>query len=157
MYNQTLIVVLVDSDTNRIMADYGEKAGKGTQYIWLSMSCEDFFPPLDQRNNREKVAVFTYINLHYVDLNETDSVRVTHELNNNSDFRLSTGELKFTKLARTGDIACITRIGERDYQLRLISQESSQFEYLSRFATTSVGYKGKRIGYISNENLYEIL
>ncbi|ENI1058935.1 hypothetical protein ABXK20_004213 [Serratia marcescens] len=160
MYNQqfsTLVVSLVDTDTNRIMANPGEDAGKGSQYIWLSKDTLDFFPPLDQKNDREKVAEYTLINLNYVDLNEIREERVTYEADNNMDVRLGTGRLRYSKIAQPGDLACITRTGVKEYQLRIIQQGSASYDLLKAKATTSIGHKGKKFGFLDNETFFQII
>ncbi|WP_414147853.1 hypothetical protein ACMGGR_21705 [Erwinia sp. BNK-24-b] len=153
----TLIVSLVDTDTNRIMANQGEDAGKGSQYIWLSKETLDFFPPLDQRNDREKIAEYTIINLNYIDLNEVREERVTYEAENNMDVRLGTGKLRYSKIAQPCDLACITRTGIKDYELRIIQQGSAIYDRLNAVATTSIGHKGKRFGLIDNNIFFQTI
>ena len=120
----TMVITLGHSDTARIMAKPGTNASKGTQYFWLSKDCFDFFPPLTTRNKRGyKGTLSTQITLHYIDLVETDAhCRVTFEAENNLDFRLGTGLLRNTRLASKGDIACISRIGKAEYELRIIKK-----------------------------------
>ena len=123
MYNQqlsTLIVSLVDTDTNRIMANPGEDAGKGSQYIWLSKDTLD-------------------------------------EADNNMDVRLGTGRLRYRKIAQPGDLACITRTGVKEYQLRIIQQGSASYDLLKAKATTSIGHKGKKFGFLDNETFFQII
>lgn len=155
----TLVVTLGHSDTARIRARPGSSASRGTQYFWLSKDCYDFFPPLTIRNRRGYKATFsTIINLYYRDLDLTDDrCRVTFEAENNLDFRLGTGKLRSTRLANRGDIGAITRKGERDYELRLFRAGTREHEALLPFATTFVGHRGKRTGYIPNQKLEEIV
>lgn len=98
------------------------------------------------------------INMHYVQLGIVDeNCRVTFEAENNLDFRLGTGKLRNTRIANDGDIASITRISESDYELRVFKIGSSEYNALSYYATSFVGHKGKRYGYIDNVEFYEIL
>lgn len=148
----TLVVRLGHADTGRIQADRGTNAGRGSQYFWLSKDCFDFFPPLTIRNQRGyKGTLSTKIQLGYVDLNETREERVTFEAENNLDFRLGTGRLRYTKLAKEGDLACVTRVGEAEYQLRIVAQASDQFDVVDGFALTHIGHQGKRYGFVDND------
>lgn len=156
-YINTLIVSLVDSDTNRIMANDGDDSGKGSQYIWLSVDCMDFFPPLDKSNEREKVAEYTLINLHYIDLRQVCEERVTYEKENNGDVRLGTGRYRYTKIARPGDLACITRTGPRDFEIRIIGQSYASHAKLLQYATNPIGHKGKRFGLINTNTFFELV
>lgn len=98
------------------------------------------------------------INIHYIDLNITQEARVTFEADNNLDFRLGTAALRYTKVADENDLALITRITEYDYELRIIKKnDSPTYEKLLRYATTFVGNYGKRFGYMSNDEMREIL
>lgn len=155
----TLIVTLGHADTARIQASPGTTSGKGTQYFWLSKDSYDFFPPLTIRNRRGSKATYScLINMNYIDINYVDSeCRVTFEAENNFDFRLGTGRLRYTKVADNGDIAAITRIGDSDYELRVIKQGTSQFSALDSYAINFIGHRGKRFGYISNEDFGRII
>lgn len=48
----TMVITLSHSDTARIQAEPGSKAGLGTQYFWLSKGTFDFFPALTIKNTR---------------------------------------------------------------------------------------------------------
>lgn len=153
----TLVVRLSHADTARIQADRGTRAGTGSQYFWLSKDCFDFFPPLTIRNKRGlKGTLSTIISLNYVDLNQTCDERVTFEAENNSDFRLGTGALRYTKLAKEGDLACVTRLSETEFQLRIVRFTDPNFAALDKLAVSFVGQQGKRYGFVSNDD-FEIL
>jgi hypothetical protein len=82
---------------------------------------------------------------------------VTFEAENNLDFRLGTGKLRHSGLARKGDLAAISRVGERDYELRLFRSNSSEFKKLTPFAINFIGHEGKKYGYIPNEEFEQLL
>ena len=148
----TMILRLSHSDTARIQAVPGSKAGLGTQYFWLSKDCYDFFPPLTIRNARGQKATYScLINMNYVDLDQVvDQCRVTFEAENNLDFRLGTGPLRYSGLAGGGDLAAISRIGETSYELRLYRQGSAEYAALLPTAVHMIGHQGKRYGYMPN-------
>ncbi len=154
----TLIVILGHADTARIQANRGTKSALGSQYFWLSKDSFDFFPPLTIRNQRGyKGTLSALVSLHYVDLNVTDDQgRVTFEVENNLDFRLGTGRLRYTKLASQNDIACISRIGEDRYELRIVHQGTQEYNDLIPFATNFIGHQGKRYGYVDNQKFEQI-
>lgn len=148
----TMILRLSHADTARIMADPGTKAGKGSQYFWLSKDSFDFVPPLTEVNRRGVKSTYsTLIDVNFIDLGRTENVRVTFEAGNNLDFRLGTGPLRYTKLAKEGDIAAITRLGDDRYELRLYSQDSAVFARLLPYAVTFAGHQGKRYGFMPND------
>ena len=148
----TLILRLSHADTARVNADPGTDAGKGTQYFWLSKDCYDFFPPLTIRNARGHKATYScIINMRYINLGIEDrECRVTFEAENNLDFRLGTGKLRYTRLVQEGDLAAISRIGETDYELRLYRQGSAEYNALMPYAVNFIGHQGKKYGYLSN-------
>ena len=148
----TLLLMLGHADTARIRAGPGTTAARGTQYFWLSKDCYGFFPPLTIRNERGSKATFScVIKLHYIDLGVTDGeCRVTFEAENNLDFRLGTGMLRHTKLAFPDDIAAISRVGERDYELRIVKQETAEYQRLYPYLVTSIGFRGKKYGFVDN-------
>lgn len=154
----TLLMTLGHHDTARIQADPGETAGLGSQYFWMSKDSYDFFPALTIRNQRGYKATYSaLINMHYRDLGLTDpKCRVTFEMENNVDFRLGTGRLRYTKIAEEGDLAAITRISEYDYELRIIKKGSALFKRLSPFAVNFIGGRDKRYGYIPNADFLKI-
>jgi hypothetical protein len=154
----TMILRLSHADTARIMADPGTKAGKGTQYFWLSKDSFDFLPPLTILNRRGyKTTYSCLIDLNFVDLKKTEKMRVTFEAENNLDFRLGTGPLKFTKLASKGDLAAITRTGEDKYELRLFKQGTPQYNSLSPYAITFIGHQGKQYGFLANAEFEAVI
>lgn len=155
----TLLVTLSHADTARIQANYGDNAGKGSQYFWLSKDSYDFFPALTIRNIRGSKATYsTLINLNYIDIGVIDEqCRVTFEAENNLDFRLGTGKLRYTKIAKEGDLAAITRIGEDKYELRIIKQTTDNFTNLEPYAINFIGHQGKKFGYLSNSEFFRII
>lgn len=148
----TMILRLSHSDTARMNAPKGTPASKGTQYFWLSKDCYDFFPPLTIRNERGHKATYSCIvSMNYIDLGIVDNdCRVTFEAENNLDFRLGTGPLRYSKLAAEGDIAAITRTGETTYELRLYRQGTPQHKALMPYAVNFIGHQGKKYGYMPN-------
>ena len=148
----TMLITLSHADTARILASPGEVAGKGTQYFWLSKDSYDFFPALTIRNVRgDKATYSSLINMNYIDLGIVDNAcRVTFEAENNLDFRLGTGPLRYTKIAREGDLAGITRVSEYNYELRIIKQDSDLYKRLIPSAINFIGHQGKKYGYVSN-------
>lgn len=154
----TMVITLSHSDTARIQADPGSKAGLGTQYFWLSKGTFDFFPALTEKNQRGiKNTYSCNINMNYIDLGITQPARVTFEADNNLDFRLGTGAFRYTKKADENDLAVISRISEYDYEIRIVPQKSKQYSRLLAYATTYIGNYGKRFGYISNDECFQIL
>jgi hypothetical protein len=155
----TLLVVLGHSDTARILAEPGTVESKGTQYFWLSRDSFDFFPPLSIRNVRGYKATYScLIKLHYIDLDLIDEeCRVTFEAENNLDFRLGTGKLRGTKIARAGDIAALSRIGEKEYELRIVKQSNHRlYDSLATFAINFIGHRGKKYGFLSNQEFEKV-
>lgn len=148
----TMILRLSHSDTARIQASPGSDAGKGSQYFWLSKDCYDFFPPLTIRNARGQKATYScLLQMNYIDINQVDyQCRVTFEAENNLDFRLGTGSLRYSGLAGAGDLAAISRIGETSYELRLFRQGSPEYAALIPVAVHMIGHQGKRYGYMPN-------
>jgi hypothetical protein len=153
----TMLITLVHNDTQRIQAN--PPAGKGTQYFFLSKDSYDFFPALTIRNERGHKATYSaIINMNYIDIGVVDNeCRVTFEAENNLDFRLGTGKLRYTKIAEEGDLAAITRISEYNYELRIIKQESDLYTRLIPHAINFIGHKGKKYGYISNSEFAKII
>lgn len=148
----TMIVRLSHADTARINATPGSDAAKGTQYFWLSKDCYNFFPPLTIHNRRGLKATYScLVNLRYIDLGVEDRhCRVTFEAENNLDFRLRTGRLRYTRLAAKGDIAAISRVAETHYELRLFRRRAAQYNALAAYATNFIGHQGKKYGYLPN-------
>jgi len=148
----TMVLRLSHADTARINAARGSPASLGTQYFWLSKDCYGFFPPLTIRNVRgHKTTYSCLINMNFVDLgNVRDTCRVTFEAENNLDFRLGTGPLRCTNLASEGDVAAISRVGEKDYELRVYRQGTPQYVQLMPYAVHFIGHQGKKYGYLAN-------
>jgi hypothetical protein len=156
--SQTLIMNLTHADTVRIQAASGDIAGKGSQYFFLSKDCFHFFPPLIEPNRIGiKRTWSTEINLNYIDLAQTRKERVTFEAENNLDFRLGTGALRYSEKAKEGDLACITRISENDYELRIIPTNAKNFPLLDSYAVNFIGNRGKRFGFIDNPLFLRLL
>lgn len=154
----TMILRLSHADTARIMAAPGTKAGLGTQYFWLSKDSFDFLPPLTILNRRGyKTTYSCLIDVDFVDLNRIEKVRVTFEAENNLDFRLGTGPLRYTKLASKDDLAAITRVGDDKYELRIIKSGTPKYTTLASYAVTFVGHKGKTYGFIPNSDFYALI
>ncbi len=155
----TMLLTLGHSDTVRIQAKPTDIAGKGTQYFWLSKDSYDFFPALTIRNQRGHKATYSaIINMFYVDLNLMDKdCRVTFEAENNLDFRLGTGKLKFTHIAAPSDISAITRTGEYDYELRIIKSGTAAYTKLLPYAINFIGQQGKKYGYIPNAEFFKTI
>jgi len=147
----TLIVTLGHHDTVRIQAAPGTVEGRGSQYFWLSRDSYGFFPPLTIRNRRgQKVTFSCVINIRYPDLRETHESRVTFEAENNLDFRLGTGPLRYTGLAEPGDMVVISRFSETNYELRIAKQGTALYTLLRPYAIHIIGHRGKHYGYIDN-------
>lgn len=155
----TMILTLSHSDTARIQAGKGTNASLGTQYFWLSKDSFDFFPALNQKNKRgSKNAYQALINVKYKDLNDKQvETRITFEADNNLDFRLGTGILKGTGIASEGDMAALTRIDEKDYEMRIFQFGTNLYTELLRYAVNYIGHQGKRYGYIENDKFFKIL
>lgn len=154
----TMVLRLGHMDTVRIMADAGTTAGKGSQYFFLSKDSVGFFPPLTIRNEKGTKATFsTLIELNYVDIGIVQESRVTFEAENNLDFRLGTGALRYTKIAKAGDLAAITRVGEHRYELRIYSAGSQLYGTLSPYAINFIGHAGKAYGYMANAEFQDLV
>ncbi len=148
----TMILRLSHADTARINANPGTSASKGTQYFWLSKDCYDFFPPLTIRNARGHKATYSaLVKMSYVDLGIVDEeCRVTFEAENNLDFRLGTGKLRHTKCATEGDYAAISRVGDREYELRIFREHADLGLAIAPYALHFIGHQGKKYGFLSN-------
>lgn len=155
----TMVLRLSHADTVRINALPGTDAGRGSQYFWLSKDCYDFFPPLTIRNERGHKATYSCeINMRYIDLGAVDTnCRVTFEAENNLDFRLGTGKLRYQRLAKEGDFAAISRVRENDYELRLYRQNSTEYNVLWPYAINFIGHQGKKYGYLPNADFERII
>jgi hypothetical protein len=146
------------ADTARIMADPGTTAGKGSQYFWLSKDSFDFLPPLTILNRKGyKTTYSCLVDMNFIDLKKTEKVRVTFEAENNSDFRLGTGPLRYTKLVGKDDFAAITRTGEATYELRLFRKGTALYNKVKPYAVTFVGHQGKQYGFVPNSEFYSLI
>lgn len=155
---ESLIVTLSHADTVRVSATPGTEAAKGSQYFWLSKDCFDFFPALTIRNTRGTKATYsTMVDVSFLDVGREESVRVTFEAENNLDFRLGTGPLRGTRVAKQGDIAVLSRRDERRYELKIVAGGTPAFFALSAHALIRVGAQDKRYGYASNVEVDKIL
>jgi len=154
----TMLLRLSHADTARINAAKGTKAGLGSQYFWLSKDSYDFFPPLTIRNARGHKATYScLVAMNYVDLGTFDNqCRVTFEAENNFDFRLGTGPLRYSGLASEGDLAAISRVGEGRYELRLYRQGCTEYQALMLCALNFIGHQGKQYGFIHNSEFNNI-
>lgn len=153
----TMILRLGRADTVRINARPKTAQAQGTQYFWLSRDCYDFFPPLTTLNRRGYKKTYScLIELDFVDLGCKEKVRVTFEAENNLDFRLGTGPLRYSGLAQTGDLAAISRVGETRYELRLYGQATAAHRALTPYAIHFIGNRGKQYGFISNQEFQAI-
>jgi hypothetical protein len=154
----TMILRLSHADTARIMARPGTKAGLGSQYFWLSKDSFDFLPPLTILNRRGyKTTYSCLVDVNFIDLSKTETVRATFEAENNLDFRLGTGPLRYTKLAAKDDIAAITRVGEDKYELRLFKKGTKLYAAIAPYAVTYIGHQGKKYGFIPNVDFYKTI
>lgn len=154
----TMILRLSHADTARIMAKPGTNAGKGTQYFWLSKDSFDFLPALTILNRRGyKTTYSCEVNVNFINLGTTKKVRATFEAENNLDFRLGTGPLRYSRLASEGDLAAITRIGEDAYELRLYREGTKFYKVLAPYAVTFIGHQGKKYGFASNAEFYAVI
>jgi len=150
----TMLLRLSHADTVRINAAPGTNAAKGSQYFWLSKDCFDFFPPLTIRNDRGYKATYScLVTMEYIDIDFIDrQCRVTFEAENNLDFRLGTGPLRYQGVAREGDIAAITRTGEASYELRIFREGTAQYDRLRPHAINLIGHQGKSYGFVNNSD-----
>ena len=154
----TMVILLGHADTVRINAQQGSRPARGTQYFWLSRDCYDFFPPLIELNRRgDKRTYSCLIQMNFIALNQEEEVRVTFEAENNLDFRLGTGPLRYSGLARKGDIAAISRLEEARYQLRLYRQGTPTHRALLSYAVNFVGHQGKQYGFLPNQDFEKIV
>ena len=158
MKEVTMIVRLGHADTARINAGPGDVAAKGSQYFWLSKDCYSFFPPLTTRNERGTKATYScVVAMNYIDLGTKAESRVTFEVGNNQDFRLGTGPLRYTRAAKEGDLAAISRTGAASYDLRLFRQEDERHAVLLPYAKHAVGSQGKLYGYMLNSDFFAVI
>lgn len=110
------------------------------------------FPPLTIRNARGSKATYScLVNMNYIDLGISDpACRVTFEAENNLDFRLGTGPLRYTGIAAEGDLAAVSRVGENNYEMRIYRQDSAELGRLMPYAVNLIGHQGKKYGYVAN-------
>ena len=86
-----------------------------------------------------------------------DTCRVTFEAENNLDFRLGTGKLRNTRLAQANDLALISRVGESEYELRIVKHDSPEHAVLRPYAVAEIGHRGKRYGFVSNKQTNDLI
>ena len=154
----TMVVLLGHSDTARINAKPGSDQAKGTQYFWLSRDCYDFFPALTLPNRRgDKRTYSCLVRMNFVNLALEKEVRVTFEAENNLDFRLGTGPLRHSGLAKSRDLAAVSRVAESQYELRLYRQGTPIYRALLAYAVNFAGHKGKQYGFLSNEEFLKVV
>ena len=152
----TMILRLGHADTARIMASPGTVEGKGSQYFWLSRDCYDFFPALTILNARGVKRTYSCdVQMNFTDIGQEQEIRVTFEAENNLDFRLGTGPLRYTQIAQEGDIAAISRVGESRYELRIYKQSSCIGRTLAPNAINFIGHQGKQYGFMSNQDFQD--
>ena len=89
-------------------------------------------------------------------MEETHVNRVTFEAENNLDFRLGTGPLRGSRAAASGDLAVISRTSEESYELRIARQGTHLFDLLAPYAINFIGHRGKRYGYIDNDDFMRV-
>ncbi len=95
--------------------------------------------------------------MNFVDIGKIDtSCRVTFEAENNLDFRLGTGRLRYSNVAKEGDYAAISRIGEKAYELRIFRQGSPKGAAIAPYALHFIGHQGKKYGFISNSEFEHV-
>lgn len=154
----TMVVLLGHADTVRINARPGSRQARGTQYFWLSRDCYDFFPALTELNQRgDKRTYSCLVKMNFIALNREVEVRVTFEAENNLDFRLGTGPLRHSGLARKGDIAAISRMEGTRYELRLYRQGTPTHRQLLSYAVNFVGHQGKQYGFLPNQDFEKVV
>lgn len=95
--------------------------------------------------------------MNFVDIGREEEIRVTFEAENNLDFRLGTGPYRYTGVAREGDLAAISRVGESRYELRIYRQGTDLFRRLSPYAINFIGHQGKQYGFISNQEFQDAI
>ena len=150
----TMILLLGHADTIRINASLGTKESRGTQYFWLSKDCYDFFQPLTIPNTRGYKQTYScMIRVNFGRHWDTEAdVRDTFEAENNLDFRLGTGPLRYTNTARRGGLGC-NLAHERNitmnYAYTVRIQKFGAHLKLTLFHF--IGHQGKRYGFISNQ------
>ena len=148
----TMVLRLGHADTVRINAAPATEEAKGTQYFWLSKDCYDFFPPLTILNRRGRKRTYSSkVRVYFADLQQTSTMRVTFEAENNLDFRLGTGPLRGTGLAAPGDWAALSRTEESRYELRLYRHDNPVATALEEHAIHLIGHQGKRYGFLPND------
>ena len=73
------------------------------------------------------------------------------------DFRLGTSQLRGTRIANRQDLIALTRLSERDYEMRIFPKDSLQYHALVQYATNFIGHQGKQYGYIDNRTFFKQL
>ncbi|MGA8512862.1 MAG: restriction endonuclease [Thermoplasmata archaeon] len=143
--SEVLVFTLSKIDVARIQdPDY-----RGTQYFWLSRYTVGFFPPLVNRNRPGAKKTFsTDVNVDFVNVGVVQDVSVTFEAYNNLDFRLGTGPLRKTKIAKEGDLAVLQRLGDKNYRLKVLNAKSREALRLLPYLINFIGARGKRYAFV---------
>ena len=93
-----------------------------------------------------------------MDLQQTvHNSRVTFQAENNLDFRLGTGSLRYSKAAEKDDLAALSRIGEDEYELRIIKHGTPFHTQLRPYAINYIGHQDKPYGFIENDDFRAII
>ncbi|MBI5828189.1 MAG: hypothetical protein HZB20_01305 [Chloroflexi bacterium] len=64
--------------------------------------------------------------------------------------------LRNTRFANKDDLACISRTGEAEYELRTIKRGSRDYDALLPYAVNFIGHQGKQYGYLENQEFEEL-
>jgi hypothetical protein len=143
--SEALVFTLSPIDTQRILSS----SYPGTQYFWLSRYTAGYFPPLLPRSRPTAKRTFsTDIEVDFRDLSVKKQVSVTFEAYNNLDFRLGTGPLRRSGIAKPGDVVVLDRIGDREYRMKILEQRSAVSQRLLPYLVNFIGHKGKRYGFV---------
>ena len=54
-------------------------------------------------------------------------------------------------------MVAISRVGERDYELRVFKQATGEYGSLFPYAVNMIGHQGKQYGYISNADFARVI
>lgn len=151
---EVLAVTLSPIDVARVQSS----TYKGTAYLWLSRYMTGYFPTMSVRTKPSAKTTFSAdLELEFVDLGTTKTVRVTFEAYNNLDFRLGVGPLRGTGLAKAGDIALLRRVDDTHYRLKLLHQKSRLARRLDPYLIHHIGHKGKRYGMIPHRMVRKVV
>ena len=64
--------------------------------------------------------------------------------------------LKNRKIAKKDDLACISRVGEAEYELRIVPKDSINYSNLLAHAISFIGHQGKQYGFIENQEFEDV-